>query len=73
MIRTDEADDQPATEWKFNKLLNFGKADNNRWQYLMEWGPPYQPTWQPATDLKGCDDAIWAFHDAHLKLPRPPS
>jgi len=73
VIRTDGADDRPVIEWKINKLLDFGKANNGRWQYLVEWGPPHQPTWQPATDLKGCGDAIWAFHNAHPELPRAPS
>ena len=72
MIRTDGTDDQPMIEWKFTKILDYGKADNGRWQYLVQWKPPYKPTWQPVSDLKGCDDAIWAFHNAHPELPELP-
>jgi hypothetical protein len=73
MIRTDGTDDQPVVEWKFTKILDYGKADNGRWQYLVQWEPPHEPTWQPVGDLRGCDDAIWAFHDTHPELPGPPT
>jgi hypothetical protein len=40
--------------------------------YKIDW-VDYEPTWQPAGDLKGCDDAIWDFHDARPDLPGPPA
>lgn len=60
-------------EYRFEGILDYGKADNGRWQYLVKWEDHQEPTWQPATDLRGCDDAIWAFHDAHPEAPGPPS
>lgn len=71
VTRTDDGED--VVEWRFEKLLDFGKADNNRWQYLVKWHGYPEPTWQPATDLRGCDDAIWEFHNAHPELPGPPT
>ena len=70
VTRTD--DHVEVQEWRFEKILDFGKADNGRWQYRVKWVAPHKPTWQPATDLKGCDDAIWEFHDAHPEKPGPP-
>lgn len=70
IVRTDGHDD--VVEWEFERILDYGKADNGRWQYRVQWrGHP--PSWQPAGDLRGCDDAIWSFHDAHPELPGPPS
>lgn len=70
IIRTDDHKD--VVEWQFERILDYGKADNGRWQYLVQWrGHP--PSWQPAGDLRGCDDAIWQFHDAHPELPGPPA
>jgi hypothetical protein len=73
MVRTDGVEDRPTIEWKFDQILDFGKGSNGRWMYLVGWAAPHKPTWQPATNLKGCDDAIWAFHDAHPEKPGPPS
>ena len=70
VTRTDEGDD--VVEWRFERILDYGKASNGRWQYLVKWLGHDQPTWQPATDLRGCDDQIWEFHDAHPELPGPP-
>ena len=70
IMRTDGG--QEVQEWRFKSLLDCGKADNGRWQYLVEWDG-HDPTWQPATDLRGCDDAIWAYHDAHPEAPGPPA
>jgi uncharacterized protein (DUF427 family) len=67
--RTDKH--QNVVEWKFDEILDFGKAEDGRWQYLVQWrGHP--ASWQLATDLKGCDDAIWKFHDAHPEVGGPP-
>lgn len=49
------------------------KADNGRRQYLVKWTGYKEPTWQPASDLKGCDEIFRAFHDANLKKGKPPS
>jgi transposase InsO family protein len=71
VVRTDNH--QEVQEWRFEEILDFGKADNGRWQYLVKWEGHKKPTWQPATDLRGCDDAIWKFHDAHPEKPGPPT
>lgn len=44
--RTDDEED--VIEWNFASILDFGKADNGRWQYLVDWvGHP--PSWHWAT------------------------
>lgn len=68
MVRTD--DHHEAVEWPFNRILDYGKADNGRWQYLVDW-IGHDPTWQPVADLKGCDDALWEYHNANPSLPPP--
>lgn len=70
VTRNDEEED--VVEWKFEHILDCGKAENGRWQYLVKWLGHDEPTWQPATDLRGCDDQIWEFHDAHPECPGPP-
>lgn len=71
VTRTD--DERDVVEWKFDSIMDYGKADNGRWQYLVKWHGHHQPSWQPAADLKGCDDAIWAYHDQHPEVPGPPA
>jgi transposase InsO family protein len=70
MSRTD--DFQEVEEWEFEDILDYGKSENGRWHYQIKWKDYEEPTWQPATDLKGCDERIWQFHDAHPDLPPPP-
>jgi Integrase zinc binding domain/Integrase core domain len=70
ITRTDEHEE--VVEWEFDEILDYGQADNKRWQYYVGW-KGHAPTWQPVGDLRGCDDAIWKFHDAHPELPGPPS
>jgi len=71
VVRTD--DGVETEEWRFEKVMDFGKANNGRWQYLVKWEGYDEPTWQPAGDLRGCDDAIWEFHDANPDKPGPPA
>jgi hypothetical protein len=70
---TRDDDGNETEEYRFEKILDCGKAENGRWQYLVKWEGYAEPTWQPATDLRGCDDAIWDFHEAHPDRPGPPS
>jgi hypothetical protein len=70
MTRTD--DFQEAEKWLFEDILDYGKGENGRWQYLIKWKDYDEPTWQPATDLKGCDEWIWQYHKAHPRKPPPP-
>jgi transposase InsO family protein len=71
VTRTDAFEE--AVEWRFDRILDCGKADNGRWQYLVKWEGYEGPTWQPASDLKGCDDALEEFHRDHPDRPRPPA
>jgi len=68
VVRTDDHHD--TVEWKFDKVLDYRQGENGRWVYLVQWANG-QEDWQPAGNLKGCDDILWAFHDAHPELPPP--
>jgi hypothetical protein len=69
VIGTDEGVE--TEEWRFEKVLDFGKANNGRWQYLVKWEGYNELTCQPGGDLCGCDDTIWEFHDTNPNKPRP--
>jgi hypothetical protein len=56
-------------EWCFEKVIDYGKANTGRWQYLVKWERYDEPTWQPARDLHGYDDAIWESHDVNPDKP----
>lgn len=72
IVRTDGHKD--TIEWKFKSILDYEQnTETGRWWYLVEWDNSGPPTWQPVSDLKGCDDQIWAYHDAHPEKPGPPA
>ncbi len=71
VTQTDEGEE--TQEQKFESILDYSKADNRRWQYLVKQEGFDNPTQQPATDLRGCDDDIQDFYDANPDKPRPPS
>lgn len=70
VTRTD--DGREVVEWKFNRILDCYKAENGRWQYLIEWDG-HEPTWQPASDLRDCPEAVRKFHEENPDKPKPPN
>jgi hypothetical protein len=32
-------------EWRFEKVMDFRKANNGRWQYMVKWEGYDEPTW----------------------------
>jgi hypothetical protein len=71
VTHTDDGED--IVKSGFECILDFGKADNGWWQYLVKWIGYDRPTWQPATDLHKYKDDIWKFHYDYAELPRLPS
>lgn len=70
MVRTDGF--QEEQQYEFDNVLDYGKAENGRSQYLVKWTGYEEPSWQPVSDLKGCPDVLWAFHEAHPDKGKPP-
>lgn len=73
ITRTDEVDDRPQALWEVEALLDYGKAPNGRYNYLVKWKGPHAPSWQPASDLDlpQVHDLVRDFHTAHPELPEP--
>jgi len=71
MVRTDGYKEEE--QYAFDAILDYGQAENGRWQYLVKWAGHHAPTWQPVSDLKGCDDDLWAFHEANPDKGKPPA
>lgn len=72
IVRDDEHDDS-AVEWEFQDILGYGQFEgSNRWFYDVLWKDG-STSWEPAANLKGCDDILWRFHNAHPEAgpPRP--
>jgi len=70
ITRTD--DHQEEVRWKFKSIMDYRKQQNGRWEYLVEWEGTDAPSWQPAANLKGCEEVLWEYHDAHPRF-KPPS
>jgi hypothetical protein len=71
LSRNDETD-EIEERWEFDNLLDSRRRGPRTLEYLVQW-KYHAATWQPAIDLKGCDDALYAFHRAHPAKPGPPS
>ena len=71
VLERDDGTDEVTEKWEFDKLLN-SHRDYGDLQYLVKW-KHHAATWQPASDLKGQDEAILDFHRNHQGKPGPPS
>lgn len=69
VTREDGVED--TVEWRFERVLDYQKGVNGRWQYLVKWSGNHKPTWEPAGNLRGCDDALWDFHNANPDKTKP--
>lgn len=70
VLERDDDTDEVVEKWEFDRLLDCHNEDG--YHYLIKW-KHHKPTWQPASDLKGQEQAILAFHDANPDKPKPPS
>ncbi len=69
VTRTDKG--KETQEWKFESILDYGKANNGQQQYLVKWEGFNDPTQQLATDLRSCNNDIQDFYNANPDKPRP--
>lgn len=71
ILEREDGEEEPVEKWKFDDLLD-SRRDGRNLEYLIKWSH-HGPTWQPASDLKGQDQAIFEFHDENPDKPGPPS
>jgi hypothetical protein len=69
ILERDDGTGEVVEKWEFDGLLDCHNQDG--YHYLIKW-KHHRPTWQPASDLKGQEQAILAFHDANPDKPKPP-
>lgn len=71
--RVWERDDdtlEDVARWEFESILDCHNQDGLHYQ--IKWRD-HAPSWQPAIDLKGCDDALIQFHAENPDKPGPPA
>jgi len=66
--RQDGAEDQGR--WEIEGILDCHNEDGLH--YLVKWSGAYEPTWQPAEDLKGSEETIRAYHKKNPTKPGMP-
>jgi hypothetical protein len=65
----DDGIEEVEERWEFEGILDCHNEEG--YHYLVKW-KHHKPTWQPAKDLEGQDEAIWAFHNANPDKIGPP-
>jgi hypothetical protein len=70
ILERDDDTDEVVEKWEFESLLDCHNEDGLH--YLVKWRH-HPPSWQPAKDLRGQDDALLDFHRQHPDKPGPPS
>ena len=72
--RVAERDDDGNIEdkWVFEKILGVHDEDRKGLTYLIKWKYNDIPSWQPESDLKGCEKALKDFHNLNPHKPSPP-
>lgn len=72
ILEREDGIEEPVEKYEFVDLLDNYIHPKLGAQYLIKW--KYQkPSWQPAADLKGQDEAILRYHQAHKDKPGPPA
>jgi RNase H-like domain found in reverse transcriptase/Reverse transcriptase (RNA-dependent DNA polymerase)/Integrase zinc binding domain len=69
VLEREDGVKEPVEKWEFDAILD--SHDENGLNYLVKW-KHHKPSWQPAHDLKGQDQALWRFHDANPTKAGPP-
>ena len=62
-----------ADKWEFEKILDVHDEDIDGLTYLVKWKYNDVPSWQPESDLRGCEKALTEFHKRNSEKPGPPS
>lgn len=70
ILERDDGMTEPVEKWEFIDLLDVHNQDGHH--YLVKW-KHQKPSWQPAADLKGQNDAVARFHRANPHKCPPPA
>ena len=70
ILEREDGTDEIIEKWEFEELLD--SHNETGLQYFIKW-KHYVPTWQPAFDLKGQDEALLEYHQRYSGKPGPPS
>lgn len=71
IIRRDDNTGEEHIEWEFTHFLDSRHTKKRGLEYRIQWKNS-AATWQPAIDVKGCDEDIIAFHRKFPDKPGPP-
>jgi RNase H-like domain found in reverse transcriptase/Reverse transcriptase (RNA-dependent DNA polymerase)/Integrase zinc binding domain len=71
VLERDDETGELVEKWLFDGLLD-SRRDADGLHYLVKW-KHYDPTWQPAKDLKGHNQVLLEFHRVHPNKPGPPA
>jgi hypothetical protein len=70
ILERDDETGEVEEKWEFEKILDCHNEDGLH--YRLKWRH-HKPTWQPAKDLRGQDEAILEFHRQNPDKPGPPA
>jgi hypothetical protein len=59
ILTKKDGEEEIVEKWEFDLILDTHNEDG--YHYLIQW-KHHAPTWQPAADLKGQDEAIIKYH-----------
>ena len=68
ILGREDGTDEIIEKWEFEELLD--SHNETGLQYLIKW-KHHAPTWQPASDLKGQDEALLEYHQRYPSKPGP--
>ena len=72
VLERDDDTDEVIEKWEFERILDCHNDYGDGNHYSVKW-KHHAPTWQPAKDLKGQDEALWEFHRQNPNKPGPPA
>lgn len=70
VLARDDDTDEIVEKWQFENILDSRNQQDGLF-YKIQW-KDHPPSWQPAADLKGCEQWLWEYHTAHPRKPGPP-
>ena len=73
VLERDDETEEVTERWEFEEIQDVHDEDRKAGlTYLVKWRH-HRPSWQPQQDLKGQEEVLYRFHQAHPNKPRPPA
>jgi len=69
VLERNDDTEEVEERWEFEAILDC--HNQGQLTYLVKW-KYHAPTWQPHTDLKGCDEVVRQYHADNPHKPGPP-